>query len=301
MLPLTYLRPPEDLRSGILTQRERLTLGIPPILLPSLPWQLVARNAETILHDLKHLTEGQAFIPLPAHVRHSGIHPVFIEPGARLEHCILNTSDGPIWIGRDALIMDGAMLRGPLAVCTNAVVKMGAAIYPGTTIGPHCTVGGEIKNSILMGWSNKAHDGYLGDAVIGYWCNLGAGTSASNVKNSGGPVRVFDPKTGIHLEAGAKCGLIMGDFSRSAINTSFNTGTVVGMCCSVHGHAGLTPSYIRNFTFGDRRYRIENLLQEVRNWMGFKGCQPDDTLLETIWNLYLRDAENPEHTDKKYI
>lgn len=298
MLPLTYLRPPEDLRSGILTHRERMAIGIPPVPLPVFPWQLPALNAETIRHDFLHLTAGNQSNPIPAHVRRSGDHPIFIEPGARLEHCILNSSEGPIWIGRDALVMDGAMLRGPVAVCANAVVKMGAALYPGTTIGPYCTVGGEIKNSILMGWSNKAHEGYLGDAVIGHWCNLGAGTSASNVKNSGGVVQVYDPSTGTRQPAGTKCGLVMGDFSRAAINTSFNTGTVVGVCCSVHGHAGLTPTYIRNFTFGDGMYHLGKLLEEVRNWMAFKGCEPDEVILETIRNLYLREAQNHQPTDK---
>lgn len=299
MLPLTYLRAPEDLRTGILTNRERTAAGVPIAPLPEFPWQLPMLNADAIRRDFTHLTRGRTSLSIPSHVRHSGEHPVFIEPGARLEHCILNTSDGPIWIGHHALVMDGAMLRGPLAVCEHAVVKMGAALYPGTTVGPHCTVGGEIKNSILMGWSNKAHEGYLGDAVVGYWCNLGAGTTASNVKNSGGTVRVFDPGSGTSIEAGVKCGLIMGDFSRAAINTAFNTGTVVGICCSVHGTGGLTPTYIRNFSFGQHTYRLDKLLEEIRNWMGFKGCKPDEALLETIRNLYLRASENPEQTDNK--
>jgi UDP-N-acetylglucosamine diphosphorylase/glucosamine-1-phosphate N-acetyltransferase len=293
MLPLTYLRSAQDLRLGILTQAERATAGVPFIDLPTYAWQLPLHNAQALSHDFLHLTNGRSGQPIPSHVRRAGDHPVYIEPGARLEHCILNTSEGPIWIGSDAVIMDGAMLRGPLAVCHHAVVKMGAAIYQGTTIGPYCTVGGEVKNSILMGWSNKAHEGYLGDAVIGYWCNLGAGTSASNVKNSGGPVMVHDEASGDRIAAGFKSGLIMGDFSRAAINTSFNTGTVVGICCSVHGHAGLTPTYIRNFTFGNQRYQLEKLLEEIRNWMAFKGCQPDDELLETIRNLYLRQSQNP--------
>jgi UDP-N-acetylglucosamine diphosphorylase/glucosamine-1-phosphate N-acetyltransferase len=293
MLPLTYLRSAQDLRLGILTQIERDTEGVPSIELPAYAWQFPLQNTQALLHDFFHLTKERSGQPIPPHVRYSGEYPVYIEPGARLEHCTLNTSDGPIWIGRDALIMDGAMLRGPLAVCHHAVVKMGTALYQGTTIGPYCTVGGEIKNSILMGWSNKAHEGYLGDAVIGYWCNLGAGTSASNVKNSGGLVHVYDAASGDRLAAGLKCGLIMGDFSRSAINTSFNTGTVVGACCSVYGHAGLTPTYIRNFTFGDRRYQLDKLLEEINNWMGFKGCQPDEELLDTIRNLYLRESSSP--------
>lgn len=293
MLPITYLRPAEDLRLGILTQNERSASAIPEFPLPQHAWQLPGQNAPAILHDFNHLTNGRQSLPVPAYVRHSGNHPVFIESGARLEHCILNTTDGPIYIGRDALIMDGAMVRGPLAICQKAVVKMGAALYSGTTIGPYCTVGGEVKNSILMGYSNKGHEGYLGDAVIGYWCNLGAGTSCSNLKNSGGPVRIYDPESNSRVEAGLKCGLIMGDFSRAAIHTAFNTGTVVGICCSVHGYGGLTPAYIRNFTFGHKMYQLDKLIEEIHTWMGFKGESPDESLLEKVRNLYLRAAENP--------
>lgn len=301
MLPLTCLRPVDDLRLGILTFRERRNRGVPSFPVPEHPWQLPAHNAQALRHDFHYYTAARTSQPIPAHVRTSGSFPVFIESGARLEHCIINTTEGPVWIGRNALIMDGALLRGPLAVCEHAVVKMGAALYPGTTIGPHCTVGGEIKNSILMGWSNKAHEGYLGDAVIGYWCNLGAGTSCSNLKNSGAPVKVFDMRTQTRVEAGPKLGLIMGDFSRSAIHTAFNTGTVVGACCSVFGHAGLTPTYIPHFSFGNNRYRLDRLLEEIHTWMAFKGEKPDDALLETIRNVYLCAPHNPERTDNNHV
>ncbi len=158
---------------------------------------------------------------------------IFIEQGARLAHCMLNASNGPIYIGKHAEIMEGSFIRGPFALCEGAVVKMGSKIYGATTIGPYCTVGGEIKNSVFLGYSNKAHDGYLGDAVIGEWCNLGAGTSNSNLKNNASDVKVWHNPSKDYIRAGIKCGLLMGDYSRAAINTSFNTGTVTGICANI--------------------------------------------------------------------
>lgn len=142
--------------------------------------------------------------------------------------------------------MEGCLLRGPLAIGERTTVKMGTKIYGATTVGPKCTVGGEIKNSVFFGHSNKAHDGYLGDAVIGEWCNLGAGTSCSNVKNTASNVMVWTPK-GL-MNAGKKCGVIMGDYSRTAINTSINTGTIIGVSSNVFGN-GLTPKYIPSFSW----------------------------------------------------
>lgn len=133
--------------------------------------------------------------------------------------------------------MEGSMIRGPFALCEGAVVKMGTRIYGATSIGPFSMAGGEIKNSVIFGYSNKAHDGYLGDAVIGEWCNLGAGTSNSNVKNNAGEIMMLDEANGLARSAGIKCGLLMGDYSRCAINTSFNTGTVAGVSCNIFGKA----------------------------------------------------------------
>src|SRR5204863_3570859 len=153
--------------------------------------------------------------------------------GAKVEHSMLNASNGPIYVGKNAEVMEGCMIRGPFALGQNAVLKMGSKVYGATSIGPSCAVAGEIKNSVLFGYSNKAHDGYLGDSVIGEWCNLGAGTSNSNLKNTAGIVKVWVDSKDDYLPVGVKCGLLMGDYSRSAINTSFNTGTVVGVCCNV--------------------------------------------------------------------
>ena len=193
-----------------------------------------------------------------------------IEKGAEVKHCYLNASDGPIYIGKDAVVMDGSMLYGPVAICEKAVVKMGSKIYGATTIGPDCIVGGEIKNSVFFGNSNKAHDGYIGDSVIGEWCNMGAGTSNSNIKNNASSIMLWTPNGPVNV--GLKCGVLMGDYSRTAINTSINTGTVIGVCCNVFGN-GLTPKYIPSFSWGSdgiERYQYEKALEDIQNWKQLK-------------------------------
>jgi UDP-N-acetylglucosamine diphosphorylase/glucosamine-1-phosphate N-acetyltransferase len=170
-------------------------------------------------------------------------------------------------------MLEGSLIRGPFSLGEGALVKMGAKIYGATTIGPYCLAGGEIKNSILFGYSNKAHDGYLGDSVIGEWCNLGAGTSNSNIKNTASEVNVWHFHTREYLKAGLKCGLLMGDYSRAAINTSFNTGTVVGVCANIFGE-GMPPKFIPSFTWGNKGlslYEFEKALTDISNWKKLKN------------------------------
>jgi UDP-N-acetylglucosamine diphosphorylase/glucosamine-1-phosphate N-acetyltransferase len=253
------------------------------------PWQMPRLNREAIEHDIALVRSTRTSVTLPSHVRVINPEQVFVEAGARIEHCILNASEGPIYIGREALVMDGAMIRGPVAVCEGAVVKMGAMVYGATTIGPYSVVGGEVKNSILMGFCNKAHEGYLGDAVIGEWCNLGAGTSCSNLKNSARPVEVWNAHLQAWESAGPKCGLIMGDFSRSAINTAFNTGTVTGVCCNIFGDGTLTPKYIPSFSWGThtgQRYELTRVMEDIRTWMGFKNRELDPNMEQLIQKIH---------------
>jgi UDP-N-acetylglucosamine diphosphorylase / glucose-1-phosphate thymidylyltransferase / UDP-N-acetylgalactosamine diphosphorylase / glucosamine-1-phosphate N-acetyltransferase / galactosamine-1-phosphate N-acetyltransferase len=214
---------------------------------------------------------------------------IFIEKGAKVEHSILNASTGPIYIGRDAEVMEGCIIRGPFALCEGACLKMGAKVYGATTIGPYSVAGGEIKNSVIFGYSNKAHDGYLGDSVIGEWCNLGAGTTNSNLKNNAADVKLWTPAG--QINAGIKCGLMMGDYSRAAINTSFNTGSVAGVSCNVFG-AGLTPKYIPNFAWGSdgvERYRFDKALSDIQNWKSLKGhiiSENEKSILKYIFEHY---------------
>ena len=234
------------------------------------PWNIVQLNAWAIEEDFKWLRKQKKEQRLSSTNKAINSPQIFIEKGAKIEYCMLNASDGPIYIAKDAMVMEGSMLRGPLAVCEGATVKMGAKVYGATTVGPKCIVGGEIKNTVFFGHSNKAHDGYLGDAVIGEWCNLGAGTSCSNIKNTASDIMVWTPN-GL-INAGIKCGVIMGDYSRTAINTSINTGTIIGVSSNVFGN-GLTPKYIPSFSWGSdglERYEFEKAVANVANWKALK-------------------------------
>lgn len=286
LAPLTLLRPATTLRLGILTFQERQALGA-DLPVPAHAWEFPSHNAAAILADFHLLTQGRNSQPLPAHVQATQPDNIFLEAGSRLEHCSLHASDGPIYIAAGALVMDGARLRGPLSIGARTVVKMNAALYGGTSIGPDCIVGGEVKNSILMEGSNKAHEGYLGDSVVGAWCNIGAGTSTSNIRNTGNDVPVWDMDAKAYASAGLKLGLVMGDCCRTAIHTAFNTGTVVGTCAHVFGHPTLTPKHIPSFAWGtDGRYALDNLLLHITNWMSFKGQTPSPELLTRIQHLY---------------
>jgi hypothetical protein len=184
--------------------------------------------------------------------------------------------------------MEGAMIRGPFALCEGGIVKMGAAIYGATTIGPYSVVAGEVKNSVIFGYSNKAHHGYLGDSVIGRWCNLGAGSSNSNLQNNAREVRVWNEPKKEFIPAGQKCGVFIGDYSRSAINTSFNTGTVTAVCCNIFG-PGLTPEYIPSFSWGfsnTTSYAIEKALEDIDNWKKLKNERITDTEIRTLNHIF---------------
>jgi UDP-N-acetylglucosamine diphosphorylase/glucosamine-1-phosphate N-acetyltransferase len=236
-------------------------------------WQLAQWNDEQLRRDFLLLFSRTKTLPLSETNKIIQPENIIIEEGAVVEHCIINASTGPVFIGKNATIMEGSILRGPIAVCENATVKMGTKIYGATTIGAYCTVGGEIKNSILQSFSNKAHDGYLGDAVIGCWCNLGAGTSNSNVKNSAADIFMFNDETNENYNIGKKGGVIMGDYCRTAINTSINTGSVFGICCSVFGE-GLTPTIINDFSWGAKNasvYEINKAIEHINNWKLLKG------------------------------
>lgn len=240
------------------------------------PWDIFQLNDWAIRHDFELLTRKRKSQPIPKTSKVVDVENIFLEKGAKVQHSILNASAGPIYIGKNAEVMEGATIRGPFAMGEGAVVKMGAKIYGATSLGPYCITGGEIKNSVFFGYSNKAHDGYLGDSVIGEWCNLGAGTTNSNLKNNAGEVKVWTPKG--QVSAGMKCGVMMGDYSRTAINTSINTGTVIGVSCNVFG-SGLTPKYIPNFSWGSegvQRYEFEKVLQDIEGWKKLK----DHTITE---------------------
>lgn len=239
----------------------------------SQPWHIFQLNDWAIREDFHLLTTNRVSQPVSSTNKVISPENIFLEEGASVEHCILNAFTGPIYIGKNAEIMEGSVVRGPLALCEGAVLKMGAKVYGATTLGPYCVGGGEIKNSVLLGYSNKGHEGYLGDSVIGEWCNLGAGTSNSNVKNNASAIRVYSNLEKNTFEtAGIKCGVLMGDYSRCAINTSFNTGTVVGVSVNIFG-SGLTPKFIPSFSWGSegiKTYNFDAALQHIENWKQMK-------------------------------
>ncbi|WP_350285456.1 putative sugar nucleotidyl transferase [uncultured Croceitalea sp.] len=206
-------------------------------------WDIFSKNAEALQADFDMITTGRQSAPISDTNRVIAPENVFIEEGASVEHSILNATEGPIYLGEDSLVMEGNMIRGAFALCNNAVVKMGAKVYGATTIGPYSKICGEVNNSVIFGYSSKGHDGYLGNAVLGEWCNIGADSNNSNLKNNYAKVRLWNYATEGFDHTGLQfCGLMMGDHSKTAINTMLNTGTVVGVNVNVY-----TPGFPRNF------------------------------------------------------
>lgn len=215
---------------------------------------------------------------------------IFIEDGCSITGATLNAKEGPIYISKNVIIMEGSCLRGPLFLGEGCVVKMGTKIYGATAIGKKCILGGEIKNIVMHNYSNKAHDGYLGDSVIGSWCNFGAGTSCSNLKNTAGNIELYNYASDDFILAGTKCGVIMGDYSRTAINTSINSGTSVGICCNLV-EPGLSEKVYKNFSWGNRpghSYRLPDAIKHVNNWMHLKNQQlsvAEEKVLMQVYQL----------------
>ena len=214
-------------------------------------YDIFLNNSAALTADFRDITAGRASQPLSATNTVIGDPSlIFLEEGAKVEGAFLNTTAGPIYVGADAEVMEGSMMRGPIAVCGHAVVNMGTKIYPGTTVGPWCKVGGELNNVVLHSFSNKAHDGFLGNAVIGQWCNIGAGCVASNLKNDYTPIRLWNYPSAHFLRTGLQfCGLIMGDHSKAGINTMFNTATVLGVGVNIHG-SGFPRNFVPSFSEG---------------------------------------------------
>ncbi|UAB75512.1 GlmU family protein [Mesoflavibacter sp. SCSIO 43206] len=213
-------------------------------------WDIFSKNGEAIQQDFDLLTNDRTSQPIPLSNNVIAPENIFIEEGAKLEFTTLNASSGPIYIGKNAEIMEGSIIRGPLALCDNATIKLGAKIYGPTTIGPFSKVGGEVNNSVLFGYSNKGHDGFLGNSVLGEWCNLGADSNNSNLKNNYAEVRLWDYDTERFARTGLQfCGLMMGDHSKCGINTMFNTGTVVGVNANIFG-SGFPRNFVPSYSWG---------------------------------------------------
>jgi UDP-N-acetylglucosamine diphosphorylase/glucosamine-1-phosphate N-acetyltransferase len=244
------------------------------------PWDIFSKNGEEISKDFSLITKGRKSRPIPEGNYVRKPENIFIEEGAKILNASLNAEDGPIYIGKDAEIMEGSLVRGPFALGEHSTLKLGAKIYGPTTIGPHCKVGGEVNNSVFFGYANKAHDGFIGNAVIGEWCNIGADSNNSNLKNNYDEVKVWNydkkgfVKTGLQF-----CGLFMGDHSKCGINTMFNTGTVVGVSANIFG-AGFPRTYVPSFSWGGAAgfttYALDKALETARLVLARRGMSLSD-------------------------
>ena len=253
-------------------------------------YDIFSHNGAAIREDFELITEGRKSQPIPKSVNVIDKENIFIEEGAKLEFVTLNASSGPIYIGKNSEIMEGSVIRGPLALCENAQIKMAAKVYGATTVGPYSRIGGEVKNSVLFSYSNKGHDGFLGDSVLGEWCNIGADSNNSNLKNNYEEVKLWSYETEGFAKTGLQfCGLMMGDHSKCGINTMFNTGTVVGVSANIFG-SGFPRNFVPSFSWGGAAgfttYVTKKAFETARLVMGRRNIDFDETesaILEYIF------------------
>jgi UDP-N-acetylglucosamine diphosphorylase/glucosamine-1-phosphate N-acetyltransferase len=258
------------------------------------PWDIWTKNAAEMELDFDLLTAGRESAPVDATNTVIGDR-IFLEEGARATASILNTTTGPIYLAKDAEIMEGCVVRGGLALGEHSALKLGAKIYGATTLGPHCKVGGEVNNSVLIGYSNKGHDGFLGNSALGEWCNLGADTNNSNLKNNYDSVKAWSYVSKRFAPTGQQfCGLVMGDHSKSGINTMFNTGTVVGVSANVYG-AGFPRNFIASFTWGGPQstmnYRLDKALDTADRMMKRRGLEVNEVERAILEHVHEITAE----------
>lgn len=259
------------------------------------PWDIFKSNEINIKEDFERLTRGRKSKKLSSTNQLLGEENIFVEEGAKVEFATLNATTGPIYIGKNSEIMENSVVRGPLALCDHSVLKMAAKIYGPTTIGPHSKVGGEVNNSVIFGYSNKAHDGFLGNSVIGEWCNLGADTNNSNLKNNYAEVRLWNYESQRFINTGLQfCGLIMGDHSKCAINTMFNTGTVVGVNANIFGE-GFPRNFIPSFSWGGAHgftvYGINKAFEVAEKVMERRGVTLDEVEKSILKEIFERTSK----------
>lgn len=252
-------------------------------------WDIFVLNAEAIEQDFDLITKGRNSQPLDKTNTHIGDR-LFIEDGAKVQAAILNSTSGPIYIGKNAEVMEGTVVRGGFALCESATLKLSSKIYGATTVGPHSKVGGEVNNSVVFGYSNKGHDGFLGNSVLGEWCNLGADTNVSNLKNNYASIKLWNYEKGGFKDSGRQfCGMMMGDHSKSGINTMFNTATVVGVSANVYG-GGFPRSFIPSFAWGGAEkwmtFRFEKAMEVSEKMMERRGItlgEIDRAILKSVF------------------
>jgi len=269
-------------------------VATPPFIAISALWQLFQNNGLAISYDFDLLTQNKTTQQLSATNTVLGKHEVFLEEGAQIECAILNASNGPIYIGKNSEVMEGSIIKGPFALCENAVIKMGAKMYGDSTIGPFCKVGGEVSNSIFQAYSNKGHDGFVGNSLIGEWCNFGADTNTSNLKNNYSNVRLYSYET-LRMENTdvTFCGVVMGDHSKTGINTMLNTATSVGVCANIFG-GGFPPKKINSFSWGgfdgSDKFILEKAYEVGQNMMKRRNVSLTEADKKILAHLYAQLA-----------
>ena len=255
------------------------------------PWKIFRENADQLKRDFKLVTQGRKSFPITdKHTAVYGEENIFVEEGVTILAAVLNAESGPIYLGKNSIVQEGVVIRGAFALGENAQINMGAKLRGDTTVGPFSKVGGEVSNSVFFGNSNKAHDGYLGNSVIGEWCNFGAGTNSSNLKNNYETVKLWNHGENTYKNTGLQfCGLMMGDYSKCGISTIFNTGTVVDVCANIFG-GGLSPTYIPSFAWGGVHgftiYKIEKALETINKVMSRRNADFSEDDKDILLHLF---------------
>lgn len=277
-------------------QLKQVDFNLPILEINSLT-DIFTKNDQAIVADFNVLTYQKVSEPLDPSVTVIGDkNKVFCSKGAKAMACVFNTQGGPIYLGEESEVMEGSLVRGPFSLGEHSVLKLGAKIYGASTVGPHSKVGGELNNSVIFGYSNKAHDGFLGNSVIGEWCNLGADTNNSNLKNNYGHVKLFNYSANHPIDTGLQfCGLVMGDYSKAGINTMFNTGTVVGIACNIFG-GGFPPTHIPSFSWGGSEgfetYQTNKLFDTTHKVFERRGLVFTDTEKEIIQTIFQQEVKS---------
>jgi len=259
-------------------------------------WDIFSLNDKAIKADFDLLTEGRTSQPIPNGVHTIQEENIFIEQGAIISYSSLNATKGPIYIGKDSEIMEGSLVRGPFALGENSILKMGTKVYGATTVGPFCKVGGEVNNSVLFGYSSKGHEGFLGNSVLGEWCNIGADSNTSNLKNNYAEVKLWNYQEERFTNTGLQfCGLMMGDHSKCGINTMFNTGTVIGVSANVFG-SGFPRNFISSFSWGGAAgfttYQIKKVFEVAKVVMKRRGIELTETDKKILLHVFDETSKN---------
>ncbi|WKZ60408.1 MAG: GlmU family protein [Cyclobacteriaceae bacterium] len=260
-------------------------------------WKIFQHNAQQIRSDFQRLTAGRKSAPITdKHTRTYNENQIFLEEGVTIRAAVLNAEDGPIYLGKNSVVQEGALIKGPFALCEGSHVNMGGKMRGDTTIGPFSKVGGEIGNSVIFGYSNKAHDGFLGNSVLGEWCNLGADTNTSNLKNNYENVKIWNyAKGGFHDTGLQFCGLMMGDHSKCGINTMFNTGTVVGVSANIFGD-GFPRTFIPSFAWGGASgfttFQLNKAFETASKVMARRNVQLNEIKKNILKHVFEQSAQN---------